>query len=450
MNNLFSKISPLSATPKIFKLILILGAMLLLAVVLTQCSKLPTEPEMLSENRTTAAEAQTITMSATNSYEEGWQGSGAVYRIYMPGAWNGDLVVFAHGYVAPDEPIAIPEDQLELPDGTSIPGMVNDLGYAFAVSSFSKNGLAVREGIDDLVDLVSIFITKHGQPGYTYLVGASEGGLITTLSVENYPDIYNGGLATCGPIGDFRRQINYLGDFRVVFDYFFPGIIPGSPVDVPQEVMDNWDQLYVPLIKQAISSNPDAANQLLKVTRAATDPGDATSIEETILGVLWYTAFATNDAKDKLGGQPYDNKKRWYFGSKNDLRLNLKVQRFSADPAAINEIEAHYQTSGALTSPIVTLHTILDPIVPYWHERSYRWKVWANGAGSMHINIPIIRYGHCDFKVNEVLAAFAVLVFKVKGQDLLATEKVLPNDDERADFLRLAQKYGAMQKMAID
>lgn len=74
----------------------------------------------------------------------------------------------------------------------------------------------------------------------------------------------------------------------------------------------------------------------------------------------------------------------------------------------------------------------------------------ANGSGSLHTNIPIIRYGHCDFKVNEVLAAFAVLVFKVKGQDLLATEKVLPNEEKRADFLRLAQKYGAMQKMAID
>ena len=154
---------------------------------------------------------------------------------------------------------------------------------------------------------------------------------------------------------DFRKQINYFGDFRVVFDYFFPGVIPGSPVDVPQEVMDNWDQVYVPRIIQAISSNPDATNQLLKVTRAAIYPGDATSIEETILGVLWYTAFATNDAEVELGGQPFDNKNRFYVGSKNDLRLNLKVQRFSADPAAINEIEGHYQTSGCLTSPIVTL-----------------------------------------------------------------------------------------------
>ncbi len=450
MNNFFPEISRLSATPKNFKLILVLGCVLIISFGLNYCSKLPTEPLGLSDKNADISESKTLAMSSTGNYEEGWQSSGAIYRIYMPEPWNGDLVIFAHGYVDPNKPIAIPEDQLELPDGTSIPETVNELGYAFAVSSFCKNGLAVREGIADLTDLVNIFITKHGKPGYTYLVGGSEGGLITALSVENYPEIYDGGLATCGPIGDFHRQINYFGDFRVVFDYFFPGIIPGSPVDVPQEVMDNWEVVYVPRIIQAITSNPGATNQLLKVTRAAIDPGDATSIEETILGVLWYTAFATNDAKNELGGQPFDNKKRFYIGSNNDLRLNFKVQRFSADPAAINEIEAHYQTSGALTSPIVTLHTMLDPIVPYWHERSYRRKVWANGSGSWHTNIPIIRYGHCDFKVNEVLAAFAVLVFKVKRQDLLATAKVLPNNDERAGFLRLAQKHGAMQKMAID
>jgi hypothetical protein len=42
------------------------------------------------------------------------QVSGALYRICMPASvpWNKDLVVFAHGYVAPNRPIEIPEDQL--------------------------------------------------------------------------------------------------------------------------------------------------------------------------------------------------------------------------------------------------------------------------------------------------------------------------------------------------
>ena len=78
-----------------------------------------------------------------------------------------------------------------------------------------------------------------------YLVGVSQGGLVCTLAVEQNPGIFSGGLSLCGPIGDFRRQINYWGDFRVAFDYFFPNVIPFSDnpdnrsdaVDIPLEVV---------------------------------------------------------------------------------------------------------------------------------------------------------------------------------------------------------------------
>src|SRR5262245_58858423 len=74
---------------------------------------------------------------------DGVQASGAIYRICMPAVWNGDLVLYAHGYVGAGEPVAIPENQLSLPDGTSVPGIVNALGFAFATTSYSTNGLAV-------------------------------------------------------------------------------------------------------------------------------------------------------------------------------------------------------------------------------------------------------------------------------------------------------------------
>jgi len=79
------------------------------------------------------------------------------------------------------------------------------------------NGLAVRQGLADVVDLVNIFNAIKGPVQKVYLVGASEGGLITTLGVERHPDVFSGGLAVCGPIGSFPLQVNYIGDFRVVF-----------------------------------------------------------------------------------------------------------------------------------------------------------------------------------------------------------------------------------------
>ncbi|MCK4450130.1 MAG: prolyl oligopeptidase family serine peptidase, partial [Anaerolineae bacterium] len=275
---------------------------------------------------------------------DGVQESGAVYRICMPTIppWNGDLVVYAHGYVSPTEPIGIPEDQMTLPDGTSLADIANLLGYAFATTSYSTNGLAVLEGIADLVDLVDVFTAQKGAPDKVYLIGGSEGGLITTLAVEQHADVFDGGLAMCGPYGDFGYQINYFGDFRVVFDYFFPGLIPGSPVDIPDWLLEEWDTYYETTIKPEIEdpANASLVDQLLSVTDAAYDVEDASTKEATIQSLLWYNAFSTNDGMDKLGGQPFDNQNRVYAGSDDDAQLNQGVQRFSADQAALDEISA--------------------------------------------------------------------------------------------------------------
>ncbi len=385
--------------------------------------------------------------SPSNCEPDGQQASGAVYRICMPatGEWNGDLVVYAHGYVAFNEPIAIPEDQSTIPDGPSIPEMVNGLGFAFATTSYSVNGLAVKEGIADLLDLVAIFSETHGQPDHVYLVGPSEGGLITALTVEQHHNLFDGGLSTCGPVGNFRGQINYWGDVRVLFDYFFPGVIPGSPVEIPQEVIDNWDTVYEGRVEDALRADPDATAQLLTVARVPVDPTDPDSGIDALVQLMWYNVFATNDGVAKLGGQPYDNSRRIYLGSDNDLRLNRNVQRFQADPTAIAEIEAHYQTSGDLNVPLVMLHTLRDPIVPYWHELLYRRKVVANGDVALHTSIPGLRYGHCNFSAAEVLVAFAILIHQVTGEVLPDAGQVLPGAQARIEYRDLARTYGLLR-----
>jgi pimeloyl-ACP methyl ester carboxylesterase len=340
---------------------------------------------------------------------EGTQKSGAVYRICMPPpqTWNGDVVVYAHGYV-PDlgQPVAIPEDQLQL-SGVYIPDLINSMGYAFAVTSYSANGLAVTEGVADVRDLVRVFKKTVGpaQVNHVYLAGVSEGGLVTTLAVEKFPDVFSGGLAMCGPVGDLRGQIDYWGDVRVVFDALFPGELPlWSPqnVMIPPEVMEGWETVYGPAVAWRLMQDPNATGQLASIIPTLADPADPSSIVESVLGVLWYNIFATNDGIAKLRGQPFDNTFRSYSG--------LAVQRFEADRLALNKLASHYRTSGALQVPLVTLHTTGDPIVPYWHEWLYSAKV---GPNPLHTNMPIPRYGHCSFTVAEVLGAFQTLVMQV-------------------------------------
>jgi pimeloyl-ACP methyl ester carboxylesterase len=355
--------------------------------------------------------------------------------------WNGDVVVFAHGYVAFNEPVAIPEGQLGLPGGASLPELANALRFAFATTSYRANGLVVREGLEDVRDLVELFRAEHPEARRVYLVGVSEGGLITALAVERFPETFDGGIAACGPVEDFRRQLDHFGNFRVVFDYFYPGVIPGSAVAIPPEVIAGWDTIYAPRILAALRAQPATLDELLRVTRAPFDSAVPVTKELTVLGLLWYSVFATNDGVEKLGGQPFDNRHRFYFGSSNDFLLDLSVKRFAAEAAALNEVNANYQTTGHLSAPLVTLHTTGDPIVPVWHETLYFLKTLFSDAALqlLHTNLPVARYGHCQFQPDEAVAAFAWLVFQVQSRELTGIEAVLRDPLARERFRALSQ-----------
>ena len=168
-----------------------------------------------------------------------------------------------------------------------------------------------------------------------HLAGVSEGGLVATLLAERSPELFSTALAACAPIGSFVQQINYLGDFRVLFDYFFPGVIPGSPVVIPPGVIANWAGTYLPAVQRALAANPSRAVELMRVSHVAYDAANPVTIVQSAANVLTYNVLGANDARAVLGGNPYGNRGRWYFGSSNDLRLNLFVKRFDADPAAL-------------------------------------------------------------------------------------------------------------------
>jgi pimeloyl-ACP methyl ester carboxylesterase len=329
-------------------------------------------------------------------------------RICVPSlGWNGFVVLYAHGFVVPALPLGF--YQTTLPDNTPIDLVLQSQGFAFATTSYRRNGLNILEGIEDVRDLLAEFTKQYPNVVRTYVVGLSEGGLVATLLAERSPELnLAGALAMCGPIGGFRAQVNYVGDFRVLFDYYFPGLIPGSAVNIPLAVMQNWDAQYVPVIAAALATDADKTAELLRVAKAPYDPATQATAVNTALDLLRYNVFATNDAALRLGGNPYGNRTRWYFGSSNDLRLNLFVKRFTASGAAIRAMRL-YETSGQLPIPLVTLHTLTDDIVPVWQELLYLAKVdpFAHGV---FLPLPVKRYGHCTFTNNEVLGAFGLMV----------------------------------------
>jgi hypothetical protein len=379
--------------------------------------------------------------------------SGAPYQVCVhPDRWTGDLVVFVPGYHDPARAPSLPDFFAESPAVR----IFTELGYGFATTGFRGSGLIEPDTWigGDLLELVAtaktlLANTTGRSSRFVYQTGGSQGGLGTVLAVERYPGTFSGGLAACGPIGDYRKQVAYVADFRAVFDYYFANVIPAWPVwrqDLGANDPGYIDPHSWGAAEQASGTalddpaNADRIQQVLRVTHAPTDAGSPASIKGTTQGILWYSFRGTNDAIQKVGGMPFDNLERAYSGSLDDAALNAGVARFqfTADPAKA----ARLQTSARLTRPLVTIHTTGDPIVPIWHEPLYRRRLSFFGK-LLHTPITVNRYGHCNFTDAEVVAGFAVLVLKVSGLNLFVSDKVLPSPGAQAEFLRLSQAYGA-------
>lgn len=336
-------------------------------------------------------------------------GARGLYCVPEQG-WNGDVVVFAHGYRAITETI----DYQNLTIGSLyLPDVVQQLGFAFATTTYRQNGLAILEGVEDVRQLVQAFPRATGRRAQRFiLAGASQGGIVTTLALERYPSLFAGGLALCGPIGSFGYQTDAISNFRVLFDYYFPGVLPGSVVSVPPSMLDDWSTVHRPAVLAAVRADPARWIEWMDVARAAYDPENPATWENTATELLWYHTFTTADGQAKLGGNPFDNRRTVYRGSANDAALNAGVGRYAADAAA-RRASRPYNTSGVLRRPLVVLHTTGDEIVPFAHAPLYAWKNRATGSVPVTV-YPIVRYGHCNFTAGELVGGLVVLLQQLR------------------------------------
>jgi pimeloyl-ACP methyl ester carboxylesterase len=390
------------------------------------------------------------------------QDNDSEYLICRAPEWNGSLVIWAHGFQDAGTPVGIPEDQLLVGDDIYIPAIVTGLGFDFVTHRYSKTGLAIFQGSADILELVDTYKKKNseigqGPPKNVYLIGASEGGIITALLVEKHPDVFRAGLALCGPVGDFPYQINYFGDARVTFEYFFPGVLPKLscsenqyPIrdwcNLAKDPTENWSQCFDEKISPVLfdRSNRGKLDQWVRVAGIAYDPANyLDSVAESARDVLRYSMLNLEDAVATLDGFPFDNKRKWYSGSKKDLWLNLLVKRCSADADALLEMKTNYNTSGALQHPLITMHTLRDQQIPYIHEILYDWKTFFQGSLlTKHINIPVDRYGHCNFTLEEALLSFGLMLLYSGDLQLLAGVGTILQGTQLEAFEQMAVEYG--------
>ena len=167
----------------------------------------------------------------------GSTGPGSVYRLVRPSNWNGILVVYAHGYC------------LERRSGRDHAGLRTcdsdarrRSGFAVAVSSFSENGYVIKDGTQRTHQLLGSFTSKFGRPSprlrrrWHRWAGSSP-------SASSKVGQRIRGRASCVRDGRRTRALNSTTvlNVRVLFDLFYPGVLPGTAVDVPPGLDANQD-----------------------------------------------------------------------------------------------------------------------------------------------------------------------------------------------------------------
>jgi pimeloyl-ACP methyl ester carboxylesterase len=363
--------------------------------------------------------------ASAQSHYAGAIGPGSFYEIDVPADWNGDLVLYAHGIVQASLPVAPPTTQ----DGYDVlRSHLLASGFAVAASSYSSNGWALADAVRRTHQLGAIAASKIGQPRRTLLVGHSMGALAIVKLAEKYPAQYDGVLAMCGPLGGAAAEIQYAGDARVTFDYFFPTLLPGTTFDVPDgtQYLSPFDPGGPsPLFLQvfgALSANPAATLQW--ATAAKLPFANQVELGNSALYVVGFLLRYSNDLVDRVNGKiPFDNQQTVYEVNVADPAtnaylsqlLNDGVDRFEADRKAINYYAHNYAPTGAISIPVVTLHTTRDPAIPFAHEAMFADTVGAAGNSGWLLQRPVERWGHCAFTTDETASAFATLVSWVRS-----------------------------------
>lgn len=355
-----------------------------------------------------------LVLDADFTMVEGDFGTGSMYQLYCPNSWNGSLVVYAHGYAFPDEDPALPIID-EIRDG------LMEMGYGVAYSSYSETGWAVHVAMNETRQLRGLFSGAFGHPDKTYLMGVSMGGNISVALAERNPNLYDGVVPLCGVVGGTKMAVYYIFNLRVLFDIYYPGVLPGNANFVPEELSAGY-AFY--LAQQALMANPMPAFEMAGIHPVNIQYADATELFTAILTGIYFHVGSYTDFLDRTHGHDFfDNSEIWYSGSSDDEALNAAIPRFTSTPDAEAYLRQWYEPTGKLKIPAVTIHTTRDEVAQIFHEDRYFEKVSAAGYSDNLVQHYIDRFGHCAFTLDEILAAFNEMVamgespVKIKPRD---------------------------------
>ena len=335
----------------------------------------------------------------------------AVYRIEMPDSWNGELVMYAHGYRGESLQLTV----------SSPPRVLRELfikqGYAWAASSYEENGYAPGTAADNTLALKKLFETQFGKAKRTYIYGESMGGNVVALSLEHFPAEYDGALAVCGALGG-QTEIDYLAGWSLLAEY-----ITGVKVPIGESIatVNATTLLQLSSALGSTEAPTEKGKQFISAIRLLTGGARPFFFEGFQAQYVANFAYLLVDPMRKLPVTRAATNSDLVYAIGPGLgltsaQLNAGVRRLAADPAYRNATTYpdRVPTTAKITKPLLTLHDTGDLFVPITHEVEYLAKAMAAGTSNLLVQRAIREAGHCRFSEAEQTAAWNDLVAWVR------------------------------------
>jgi dienelactone hydrolase len=357
---------------------------------------------------------------------------GRQFALAVPKNWNGEAMLFAHGYTAPGTPIEVARNPLEK-DPLGIYTTPYREGYAVGHSAYDKAGLAVESAVERTHRLRAYL----GELGVAraYAVGASMGGDVVVGLIELYPQDFDGAFVGCGAVGGWSGIFARMIDVRAAYDYFARGTqyeLPGDH-DLARSALPlssfGWLRtvqilrIARPITKlfEAAQKNPHGAeatmiDNIVAVAGVERDPA-------SVFLPLATVALGMDDIVATVGGSIYDNTQKVYasphLDAAGNAALNRGIARIKADPQAVQTNDRWYTPTGHFDAKLLTLYNAIDPLAPpSVHDAVLRRVVEAAGNGAnlyqravppTHSPMPMSKiegYVHCGFNAAQVADAW--------------------------------------------
>jgi len=406
--------------------------------------------------------------------KEGVDSKGAIYRYEVPHDWNGDLVMYAHGFRGCIEDPSTGALEPIYVENPPLREYYLLRGYAWAASSYSKNCYDVKDGVKSTNRLARIFAREVGSPERTLITGFSMGGHVTGAAIEMFPNVrcpegrrgricrrivrilgklsggvaYDGAAPRCGVMGDVE-QFNYLGDFALAATALAAEVNPLVQQEFPPPADYYTNKL--PLIIATLFSNTGAdypvgltaqGEKLKGITRQITG-GDRPIFDQAFpffQDLLFGFSGSDPTLDGVLPGVIYDNHDRVYqFDNDPSLTadehsLNDSIIRVTRDRGVNRKrflrLQRIPEITGLINIPVLSVHTLGDLFVPFSSEQIYARDVARHGRSDLLVSRATRAIGHCEFSAEELIRTFEDLVswvndgVKPAGDNILDSENV--------------------------